>query len=302
VDAQPHVIYETVHGSTAYGLARAGSDVDLKGIVIGPARWYFGPFTAPEQIELGPDHVRYELRKFVRLAADANPTVLELLWTDPEHHREVTPAGARLLAQRDLFLSRSIADRFGRYALAQMRRIRTHRSWLLDPPSGPPTREQFGLPERSALSGQQLAAVNELGASAVVASEVVEYVARERRYESARTHWQQYTKWLQARNPKRAELEARHGYDTKHALHLVRLQRMALEILTTGEVRVRRDDRDELLAIRDGAWSYEQLESTADVVAEQIDAATATSPLPERPDEAAIEELCVSLIEEHLSS
>lgn len=30
---EPRMIFETVHGSTAYGLARRDSDIDLKGIV-----------------------------------------------------------------------------------------------------------------------------------------------------------------------------------------------------------------------------------------------------------------------------
>src|ERR1039458_5020213 len=33
----------------------------------------------------------------------------------------------------------------------------------------------------------------------------------------------QYNGWKAQRNPKRAELEAKFGYDTKHAMHLVRL-------------------------------------------------------------------------------
>ena len=67
------MIYETVHGSHAYGLARAGSDLDLKGVIIGPRSWYLGWRPAPEQIQLTPDHVRYELRRFIHLAAEANP-------------------------------------------------------------------------------------------------------------------------------------------------------------------------------------------------------------------------------------
>jgi predicted nucleotidyltransferase len=61
----PKLIFETVHGSTAYNLAREGSDVDLKGIVVGPRRWYFGIETPPEQLNVSPDHVRYEVRKLM---------------------------------------------------------------------------------------------------------------------------------------------------------------------------------------------------------------------------------------------
>lgn len=116
---EPILIFETIHGSTAFGLDRDGSDVDLKGIVIGPSAWYVGWRGGPEQVDLSPDHVRYELRKFFRLATDANPTALEMLFVDPGHYRTVTTAGLRLIEARDLFVSRRIADRFGRYAVSQ---------------------------------------------------------------------------------------------------------------------------------------------------------------------------------------
>lgn len=47
--------------------------------------------------------------------------------------------------------------------------------------------------------------------------------------------------------------------DLKHGMHLVRLLRMGREILEHGEVFVKRPDAKELLEIRNGSWSYEQL-------------------------------------------
>lgn len=51
------------------------------------------------------------------------------------------------------------------------------------------------------------------------------------------------------------------GTDFKHGMHLVRLLRMGREILEHGEVLVKRPDAKELLEIRRGSWSYEQLVS-----------------------------------------
>ncbi|AEZ66297.1 hypothetical protein phiTE_131 [Pectobacterium phage phiTE] len=39
---------------------------------------------------------------------------------------------------------------------------------------------------------------------------------------------------MKNRNAARHELEEKFGYDTKHAMHLVRLLRMSQEILETG--------------------------------------------------------------------
>lgn len=69
----------------------------------------------------------------------------------------------------------------------------------------------------------------------------------------------QYWGWRKNRNVSRSELEEKFGYDTKHAMHLVRLLRMGKEVLTTGEVHVLRPDAEELLDIRRGKLSYKEL-------------------------------------------
>ncbi len=309
LSTQPTVIFETVHGSTAYNLNRADSDVDLKGIVVGPRSWYFGIETPPEQINLTADYVRFEIRKFIRLAAEANPTVIELLFTDAQHHQIVTASGAQILQHRDSFLSRRIGDRFGGYALAQLKRIRTHRSHLLSPPKGMPTRTEFDLPERTVIPADQLAAAETFLLdddpdsihAADISPNFMELLYRERRYKTAMKGWQSYQHWLKSRNPKRSALEARFGYDTKHAMHLVRLQRMGIETLRTGSVFVTRADREELLAIRDGAWSFDELEEAAQQADETLRRVALASPLPDAPDDQFLNRLCVGIIETELS-
>lgn len=133
-----------------------------------------------------------------------------------------------------------------------------------------------------------------------VSPNFIEVLNRVKRYKSAQAQWRQYGDWLQHRNPARSDLEARFGYDTKHGMHLVRLQRMALEILQTGIVNVFRPDREELLAIRDGAWSFDELEVQTTDLAAKIHRAERVSQLPARPDEAALERLCTTLVAEHL--
>ena len=42
-------------------------------------------------------------------------------------------------------------------------------------------------------------------------------------------------------------------------MHLVRLFRMGVEALRDGEIIIKRPDADELLEIRNGAWTYDEL-------------------------------------------
>ncbi|MCB9594866.1 MAG: nucleotidyltransferase domain-containing protein [Sandaracinaceae bacterium] len=300
--SEPTLIFETLHGSRAYGLARAGSDTDLKGVIIGPAAWYLGFGDAPEQIELSADHVRYELRKLMRLAAANNPSILEVLFAHDDDHRHVSPAGERLLAARPAMLSKRTADTFGGYALSQLARIRRHRRWLLEPPKAKPTRQDYGLTEERAIPKNELGAAEALleRGAVQVSESFLAVLDRERRFRAASKEWADFQHWKAHRNEARAALEAAHGYDTKHAMHLVRLSRMAVEILEHGEVRVRRDDRDELLAVRDGAWSYDALLEHAEALRGRIAAAKAASALPDAPDERALDDLCVELIEAEL--
>ena len=300
-------IYETVYGSRAFGLATAESDEDIRGVLVGPKAWYFGFRPAPEQITLHKEHVLYEVRKLFKLGEAANPTVIEMLWVDPRFHRIVRTAGERLLAARDLFLTRRVKDTFGGYAHSQLKRIKTHRRWLLSPPSEKPTRAQFGLPERTVIPRDQWGALEALIADgkvdqAELTPNFLKALDRERSYRAAQREWRQFCEWRKTRNPVRAELERRYGYDTKHAQHLLRLLRMGVEILEQQRVIVERPDRDELLAIRNGAWSYEQLLAESEGLHGRLQEAAEDSALPEVPDQDALEETCQTLIEGVLRS
>jgi hypothetical protein len=148
-----NTIYLTRHGSWAYGTNIATSDIDIKGMSFGPREHYLGfqyTFEQAEQKE-PTDLVIYELTKILKLAANCNPNCIEILFTEPEDHLIVTPAGQRILGIRDSFLSKRAYYTFVNYAADQMKQIKTHRKWLFDPPACPPLRSAFGLPPEGTL-------------------------------------------------------------------------------------------------------------------------------------------------------
>lgn len=295
------ILFETVHGSRAYGLATQASDTDLRGVYVPPREAFYGFLERPEQVEPAPERVLYDIRKLFRLAAASNPTVIEILFTEPSDHILVSPEGQMLLDHRSDFLSRLAGDSFGKYGLAQLHRIRTHRRWLLSPPNEKPDRGRFGLPERTTIPRDQQGALEAMSQDgrldeAQLPAGFLDLLDRERRYRAALREWQQYQEWTRTRNPARAELERRYGYDTKHAMHLVRLLRMAIEILTTGHVVVRRPDHQDLRAIRQGALSFDALLEEAAALGDRLRAAADTSPLPERPDAVRLDRLCSDLV------
>ncbi|MDP1713082.1 MAG: nucleotidyltransferase domain-containing protein [Candidatus Nanopelagicaceae bacterium] len=244
----------------------------------------------------GNDEELQELRKFFKLSAGCNPNIIEYLYVDRLiTHR--TPVWDRIRANRDLFLSKRARFTFSGYAVAQLKRIQTHRGYLLNPPGKKPVRVDYGLPEETTIPKEMQNALLSVSLD-WVQSDIRETVKQEKIYQKAMNEWRAYDKWKRERNEKRQELERKWGYDSKHAVHLVRLIRMAKEILTTGEVLVFRPDHEELLAIRNGAWPYEKLVEYAENIDQELDDLYKKSALQAKPDHRKISELYLDICEE----
>jgi len=310
-DVKERTIFRCLSGSHAYGTATPESDEDFRGVAIPPKEWFLGFFRKFEQAESKPnpdkpevpDEVIYDIRKFAALAADNNPNVLELLFMPDDCVKLWTPAWERLVAVRDAFLSTRVKHSYSGYALAQLKRIRQHRGWLLHPMKEQPTREKFGIPNNQALAEFKAKTESAARAGLDIMQLFGPQLQAEAAYKKALSEWNSYLNWKKTRNPVRAEMEARYGYDGKHASHLVRLLRQGYEILTTGKVNVRRPDADELLAIRrDGIWPYDQLVEYAENMDRQMtdiyDAGV--SPLPKTPDVVQIDRVVVEIVEDFL--
>lgn len=158
--AKSRTIYATVYGSRAYGTSLPTSDTDIRGIMIAPKEYYLGYNKVCEQAEQkkDPDMVIFELRKFMKLSTDANPNALELLFTDPEDHLIRSPLCEPLFENRDLFLSKRLKHTLSGYAMSQLKRINLHWRFINNPIKEQPKRATFGLPERTLIPADQLAA------------------------------------------------------------------------------------------------------------------------------------------------
>lgn len=380
-------LFLTAHGSHAYGTSLPTSDHDYKGFAVSPREYMFGYVKRFEQAEFkgDPDMTVYDIRKFFKLAADCNPSIIEVLFTDPSDHQVITGLGQRILDSKDLFISKKAKHTFSGYAVSQLKKIKSHYKWIKNPPTAPPTREQYKLPERTVIPADQLKAaqamirkqidgwnvpIDELDPAAKIAVQerFVEALAlietgaraqlvaklesergrlftgrtdddlhavtwgydmavetvkeaeganlerisgsllgfddnfldlldRERAYRNKMEEWRSYQTWLETRNEKRSELERKWGYDTKHGMHLVRLMRMGVEILEGKGVIVKRPDAQELLAIRNGLWTYEQLLEWAEKQEAYLNELYETSSLPKAPPANQIDQLLINTVE-----
>ncbi|NOV29231.1 nucleotidyltransferase [Methylomonas sp. ZR1] len=116
-------------------------------------------------------------------------------------------------------------------------------------------------------------------------------------YSRRRKDFHEYRNWEQSRNQQRYQgtLEHGGGYDAKNMMHTFRLLRMAKEIADTGRPKIRRPDRDELLAIKAGRYSYEDLIAKASAELKKVDESFALSALRDEPDVEQIERWAVEI-------
>lgn len=374
-DLYSHTVFLTLSGSQAYGMATEESDYDYRGIVIPPMNYYIGFLNKFEQItdtdkntfvykhfpvgllkddprvlsnpqDKTPDMQLMEICKFVNLALQNNPSVLEILFSPEDCIATKNTVLNPLFYHRKKLLSKACKARFSGYAIAQLKRIKLHKRYLDNPLGKKPTRADFGLPESGIMSQDQIGA-----ATSLLDKEVEEYMvdqthlpedikielyrdvekmvkkvwesinndpypvgkekrfedikealqlnaaanqgfsenfmvvlAREKQYRAAKKEWDHYQNWLKTRNPKRAAIEKKFHFDLKYATHLVRLLRTCREILQDGELNVRRFDAQELLEIRNGAWTYEQILEFAEKEDQALSELVKECSLPKVPD------------------
>lgn len=169
IDILRDTILLTVSGSRAYGIHTETSDLDVRGVMLPPDDYYRGllqleqvtdknviaeflPKLSPylQQIARtnGMEGTVYELHKFLKLASEGNPNILDALFCRQEDILWIGNNGRLLREYRGKFLTKKCLFTFFGYARQQMDRIQTHRAYLLDPPTHQPTREEFGLPVR----------------------------------------------------------------------------------------------------------------------------------------------------------
>lgn len=97
---------------------------------------------------------------------------------------------------------------------------------------------------------------------------------------------------------KRKALVQQFGYDTKNAAHLIRLLRMGIEFLSSGQLNVMRHDAGQLIDIKLGKLKLEEIKSLADDLFKKTEDAFIRSQLPALPDYKKANELLIEMLEE----
>jgi len=139
------IIFECVSGSIAYGLSTPKSDQDIRGIYVNPSSEYLGLIESSKQIsDEKNDITYYSLKRIFELLQTANPNILELLWMPEDCVRISSTTMEKLIANRDLFISKKCYHTHSGYAFAQIKKAKGQNKKVHNPqPEERPKKEDF---------------------------------------------------------------------------------------------------------------------------------------------------------------
>lgn len=98
----------------------------------------------------------------------------------------------------------------------------------------------------------------------------------------------------------RADLVEQYGYDTKYAMHMLRLGYQGVEFLETGRLTLPMPEpvRSHLMGVRTGKISENHVLTEAGELERRLEDLLDTSPLPASPDRAAIDRFLIEMQEQ----
>jgi predicted nucleotidyltransferase len=265
--APNNTVFLAMIGSHSHGTyvppedPQAIDDVDYMGVVVPPPQLQLGLQTWEHcQFQVDElDVVIYSLQKFIRLLLKSNPNVLGTLWLRPADYVVTSVWSDDLIRQRHIFSSLHAYSAFIGYAHGQFERM-IHFNQAL-------TEEYTGRREEIEKRGWAIRDVLEADDAKLkfIANDTSLQVEFLRRFKGL--HRQHFSGYM---GEKRKRLVAKYGYDCKNAAHLIRLMRMCIEFLETGQLNVYRTrDAEHIKSIKAGRFSLEEVKGEAMMLFEQ---------------------------------
>ncbi|BCN32595.1 nucleotidyltransferase domain-containing protein [Anaeromicropila herbilytica] len=309
-----HIILLGLAGSYSYGTNNENSDIDIRGIALNRRSDLIGLTQYDQYVDKHTDTTIYSFNKMISLLLSCNPNTLELLGLNPEHYLYLNDIGKGLIEHTELFLSKRAIQSFGGYADAQLRRLQN----ALARDSYPQSEKEQHI-YNSVKNGMydfmkhyeefdngsmriyiDKAVNSEMDTEIFIDTHLTHYPLRDYKniWSEMNNIVKDYDK-IGKRNKKKDD-----NHLNKHAMHLVRLFMMAIDILEKGEINTyRRDEQELLLDIRrgeyqkeDGTFSKEFYEIVSDYE-HRLEYAAKNTKLPDSPDMNKVQEYVMSVNE-----
>lgn len=301
-----HVILLGLSGSYSYGTNNENSDIDVRGVTLNRKSDLIGLTHFEQYVDTQTDTAIYGFMKMITLLLSCNPNTIELLGLNKEHYLYLHPLGQELIDNAHLFLSKRAIHSFGGYADAQLRRLQNAMARDTYPQREKEQhifnsvknamydfRKRYEPFENGAIRIYTDKAVHpDFETEIFVDANLSHYPLRDYKniWNEMNNIVKDYDK-LGKRNRKKDD-----NHLNKHAMHLIRLFMMAIDILEKGEIRTYRKEEHALLNnIRngryqkaDGTFREEFYELLSDYE-RKLDEAAAHTTLPDEPDMARVQ-------------
>ena len=297
-------------GSFLYGLNTPTSDEDYIGIFIPPMEYLFGTKTC-EQVDLSvksklangknsmeaKDITFYSIQKYVKLALDNNPNILETLFVNEENIMYINELGRRLLQYKEDFVSKRAEMTFFGYVKSQEKKIRAKK-------------ETFDLLKQAITFLEPFGKVPLLEVSFTNENfnkifKTTDHYFKVADYNIEKTiackRAVQVLQDILGNGTNRIELIEANGYDTTFASHILRLLVQLESLCDDGVMTFPIQNREDILKTKLGEYTLDEVETKIDEYKERV-----RSKVHKLQDKEAkfvrIENALVELVYEHFVS
>lgn len=304
-----NIMFLVAGGSYAYGTQIEGiSDKDLRGCSLQLPSDLIGRTNFENYVDNQTDTTIYGFNKFIQLAQDGNPNVLEILGVRPEDRFYVSPVGQEVFDNVDMFLSKHIAVKVNGFATSQLRKIqsitarngneKTQGEYMLDAANRKIEDFNGRYPTLVENSDMNLSLECIDGEWKIVCTGnfwEVPLAEMKGAYDDLMNLFKSFHKFT-GDNSKPTDEKL-----NKHAYHLVRLLTMGKEILDEGVIRTYREkEHDILMDMRDGKYMVDgkftkEFYDYIDHLEAEFEAARQRSELPNKPDGKRIDQFVESV-------
>ena len=139
------IVFEAIAGSRAYGTSNPDSDFDVRGLFICPKNERITLINIPQEISNDSQDIKYyELEKFLRLASECNPSIVELMYLPEDCIKIQTSLMDKLIENRNLFISKKAYHTFNGYAYSMLHKAKSQNRFVNNPKSEiQPVKEDF---------------------------------------------------------------------------------------------------------------------------------------------------------------
>ena len=309
-----NIILLGLGGSYSYGTNNENSDLDIRGIMLNRKSDLIGLTKYEQYVDDATDTTIYTFNKMVTLLLNCNPNTIELLGLKPEHYLYLNEIGKELMEHTNLFLSKRAIRSFGGYADAQLRRLQN----ALARDSYPQSEKEkhifnsvkngmhdFTRRYKTFENGSMHIYIDqsehpEFETEIFLDANLSHYPLRDYKnmWNDMNNIVKDYDK-IGKRNHKKDD-----AHLNKHAMHLIRLFLMGIDILEKGEINTYREKEQELLLdIRNGKYQKEdgmfrdEFYEMVSEYEEKLDYAAKYTELPEEPDMEKVQEYVMSVNE-----